>query len=93
MNQKHITDVLYVSEWTDCFSRAIFFLFIKDIELYIFFINLSIEFNMLEYAICVITIYEIGRPKWANTSWKFTGIAVGYILYNCLQEIVWNFSM
>jgi len=48
---------------------------------------------MLEYAMCVITIYEMDRPKWANTSWTFNGVASGDKIYNCLQEIVWNFSI
>jgi hypothetical protein len=43
---------------------------------------------MLEYAICVITTYERDPPKWANTSWKLTGVAVGLKIYNCLKEIV-----
>jgi hypothetical protein len=43
---------------------------------------------MLEYAICVITTYERDHPKWANTSWKLTGVAVGLKIYNCLKEIV-----
>ena len=43
---------------------------------------------MLEYAISVITTYEIDPPKWANTSWKLTGVAVGLKIYNCLKEIV-----
>jgi hypothetical protein len=43
---------------------------------------------MLEYAIGVITTYERDPPKWANTSWKLTGVAVGLKIYNSLKEIV-----
>ena len=48
--------------------------------------------NRIQYVgiryICVIATYEIDPPKWANTSWKLTGVAVGVKIYNSLKEIV-----
>jgi hypothetical protein len=48
--------------------------------------------NRIQYVgiryICVIATYEIDPPKWANTSWKLTGVAVGLKIYNSLTEIV-----